>query len=74
MNGGALAAPPTFLGNISTDWQISAVGDFNGDSTSDILWHNDNTGQASIWEINGGALAEPPSSLGNISADWHIIA
>jgi hypothetical protein len=61
------------LGNISTDWQIAGVADFNGDGTGDILWRNVNTGGASIWEMNGGQLAAAPMSLGNISTDWHVI-
>jgi hypothetical protein len=45
--------------------------DFNGDDRSDILWHNVNTGGASIWEMNGGQLLANPS-LGNVSIDWQI--
>jgi Ca2+-binding RTX toxin-like protein len=44
--------------------------DFNGDGTSDILWHNDN-GQNAIWDMGGGqqigghGLPTPP-------AGWHV--
>jgi glucose/arabinose dehydrogenase len=45
---------------------------FNGDSSSDILWRNVNTGGTSIWEMQNGHLAAAPMSLGNISTDWQI--
>ena len=38
------------------DWRAVGVGDFDGDSLSDILWQNTTTGQAMIWNMNGNTL------------------
>jgi len=51
--------------DVSNDWQIHGLGDFDGDGKSDLLWRHDN-GQVYIWEMNGlqvkteGALAHGP--------------
>ncbi len=39
-------------GGAST-WSIKAVGDFNGDGRSDILWRDSNSGHTYIWFMNG---------------------
>jgi len=71
MNGGQVQADVN-LGAPPNSWHIDAVGDFNGDGTSDILWRND-SGAVGIWEMHNGAvqsyvnLSSPPTS-------WHIVA
>lgn len=39
-------------GIVGWDWQIKAVGDFNGDGYADIVWRHD-TGQVSVWFMVG---------------------
>jgi hypothetical protein len=39
---------------ISRPAKISS--DFNGDSTSDVLWRNDSSGHVGTWEMHNGAL------------------
>ncbi|WP_437683450.1 FG-GAP-like repeat-containing protein [Sorangium sp. So ce131] len=39
-------------GVVGPDWQVKAVGDFNGDGYGDIAWRHDN-GQVSVWLMVG---------------------
>jgi len=36
-----------------TDWQMVAVGDFNGDTRPDLLWRSQSTGVNFVWYMNG---------------------
>src|SRR4029077_13744270 len=37
------------------DWSVAAIGDFNGDGKSDVLWRNSN-GSLIDWTMNGSQL------------------
>ena len=59
--------------NVTTDWQVAGVGDFNGDGQSDILWRDTN-GDVDIWTANPGSSpasfkAQPVTY---VSTDWQI--
>ncbi|MCP1831714.1 hypothetical protein J2R76_000141 [Bradyrhizobium sp. USDA 4532] len=44
---------------VTTDWQITATGDYNGDGHADLLWQNHNvTGADQIWLMNGNAIVD----------------
>ena len=45
MNGTTIASTGS-PGTPSSNWAIPGVGDFNGNGSSDILWRNSTTGQA----------------------------
>ncbi len=47
--GGSAAMP-------DTSWSVAAIGDFNGDGKSDILWRNTN-GSLIDWTMNGSQIA-----------------
>jgi len=58
---------------------FAAVGDFNGDCRSDILWRNSTTGQVYIWLMNGttypgsgGPGSGGTGSPGTPTSDWVI--
>ena len=60
MNGSVIssAADPTFQGTFvrpDASWHIVQVGDFNGDSFSDILWRSDG-GALAEWLMNGSTI------------------
>jgi hypothetical protein len=56
MNGTGLAGA-RYLDPIGEDWQVQALGDFNGDGKGDILWRNQgpgvDTGNLYIWIMDG---------------------
>jgi hypothetical protein len=37
-------------------WRIVASRDFNRDNRTDIVWHNESTGETQIWFMNVGAI------------------
>jgi hypothetical protein len=73
-NNGVIHGLVTKSGTVTT---ISAPvpSDFNGDASSDILWHNDD-GQVAIWEINGTSQIPGGSVVlaTNPGPSWNEIA
>ena len=62
------------LGLVDPSWTIAAVGDFNGDGLSDILWRN-TSGDTAVWTANGyvGAVsAFNGHDLGMVDTSWRI--
>jgi hypothetical protein len=37
---------------VRAPWSIVGAGDYNGDFDTDLLWHNDATGEVQIWYLN----------------------
>lgn len=56
------------------EWTIIAIGDFNGDGRSDILWRR-NDGVLSEWQgtANGGFTVVTGISFGTLTSDWHVV-
>ena len=55
-------------------WKAIGAGDFTGGGfANDILWQNQNTGQASIWEMDGSALAGGGPVTPNPGPAWKAI-
>jgi hypothetical protein len=54
MNGLQVLASEGYVRTVaSADWQVSGVGDFNGDSRADTLWRNSATGENYVYLMNG---------------------
>jgi hypothetical protein len=51
---------------------LSGAHDFNGDSTSDILWYNTGNGQVLNWLINGTSVIGG-GSPGSAQSPWTIV-
>ncbi|HUQ06061.1 MAG TPA: M4 family metallopeptidase [Kofleriaceae bacterium] len=56
---------------IEPPWQVAAIGDFNGDRVSDILWRRTDTGRMTVWMMKG-ALRPDTFLDGTITTDWVI--
>jgi hypothetical protein len=72
-NGGFQPNSTNLLDNVSADWKIVGVGDFNGDGNADILWRNDD-GRITDWlGTNTGAFSDNVGNAYNsVSLDWHV--
>ena len=57
--------------NPGRDWQIYGLGDFFGDSDTDILWQNSD-GSPSIWDMKGQTIAGGGLIGLNTGPDWQI--
>jgi hypothetical protein len=58
---------------VPSNWHIVAVGDFNGDAISDMLWRSDG-GQISDWlgQSNGGFVMNDANALIGVPTSWHV--
>lgn len=74
----ATGVNPTGTGTVGVvsdlNWQIVAIGDFNGDGNSDIYWRHSPDGLNYIWTMNG--LTQTAVALTSIVADqnWKVVS
>jgi len=65
---------------VPTNWNLVAVGDYNGDGKADLLWQNASNGEIDVWLSNSGAgvsftfheLSVVPAAW-HVETDWHSI-
>lgn len=68
------AANATVLSTVALlSWQLSGVGDFDGDGKNDLVWHNKDDGRNVVWRMNGTTFIGP-TSLNSTSSNlnWEI--
>ena len=53
------------------DWEVVAVGDFDGDGKSDVFWRNHSTGRNVVW-LSGNA-GTTQATTGVRSALWTVV-
>jgi hypothetical protein len=73
-SAGPVTVTPAILAVVSNDWQIAGVGDFNGDSKTDILWRNTTNGDVGLWDsVPGeGSISFTEQDLGVVDNAWQI--
>ncbi len=59
------------LGNVSSNFAVQGLGDFNGDGHTDILWRDTNTGTLSIWFLNGTQVTSS-ATIGILASNWNV--
>jgi len=59
------------LGGLGTDWRFIAVGDFNANRMSDLLWQHESDGMLLVHSIDSNQVVGA-SFLGAIGDDWKI--
>jgi DNA-binding beta-propeller fold protein YncE len=71
--GPAAATAPPALGDLG--WKLVALGDYNDDRHTDLVWSHSGSGQIAVWLMAGTALAggtfTTPPSAGDL--DWRIV-
>jgi hypothetical protein len=72
---GGFAYNPVVNVEVSTDWQVAGIGDFNGDGRSDILWRNPATGviSQSLGQADGGFAYNAIVNVA-VGTDWQLEA
>ena len=53
-------------------WRVAGVGDFDGDTRSDILWRNSSTGQNAIWRSSNVTTQLRAATVSHL--DWKVVA
>jgi hypothetical protein len=57
---------------VTNDWLIAGVGDFNNDGVADILWRNIN-GTVGIWFMNANGTVKGYGGGQSVPAEWILI-
>jgi hypothetical protein len=52
------------------EWEISGVGDFNGDGTDDVLWYNTQSGLMGAWLVDNGVYSAWSGIAGADPSSW----
>jgi hypothetical protein len=69
MNGTKVSST-TDLGVVPSTWSIAAVGDFDNNGSTDLLWR-DTSGNVGMWLMNGTAVLST-SVVGNVPSNWTL--
>ncbi|MCU0551775.1 MAG: VCBS repeat-containing protein [Leptolyngbya sp. Prado105] len=66
-----LAGGGVFSGmTVTSDWQLSGIGDLDGDRKADWIWRNPSQGHVGYWLINGDKIRQTGSFNGTVGAEW----
>ncbi len=72
-DGGFAANNAHALNQVSLDWSVAGIGDYNGDGHDDILWRHD-SGLVTNWlgTGNGGFGDNSPNAAAMVASQWEI--
>jgi len=75
MDGTAIKPTEGYLRTVAgTSWQIVAVGDYDGDGKSDLLWRNAATGENYLYPMDGTAIKPTEGYLRTVPVGgWEMV-
>jgi len=75
MDGTAIKPTEGYFRTVAdTNWQIIAVGDYDGDGKSDILWRNLSTGENYLYPMDGTVIRPSEGYLRSVpTGDWEVV-
>ena len=74
MNGTAIGAGEGYLRTVAdTNWQIAAVGDFDGNGLADVLWRNKASGENYIYFMNGTSIVAEGYIRSVADQAWQVV-
>jgi peptidyl-Asp metalloendopeptidase len=73
LQGGTTLGTSAFAPTVADqNWQIVAIGDFDGNGRSDIYWRNSSTGRNDLWLMNGPAIASSATVYIEPNQAWKV--
>jgi FG-GAP repeat protein len=76
MDGTTIKASEGYLRTVADlNWHIVAVGDYDGDGKSDVLWRNASTGQNYLYPMDGTSIKPGEGYLRTLpSGGWMVVS
>lgn len=73
-DGGFAINDAIAFARVSTAWEVTQIGDYNGDGRDDLLWRNTTTGDLSNWlgSASGGWLINDANAYWHVPLEWHV--
>ena len=69
---GGFVINPSVSGQVSTDWFVASIGDFNGDDRADVLWRNGMGTVVSWLGQDGGGFVHNTGVSGQVPTNWYV--
>ncbi len=72
--GGTKRASSAAIESPNSEWGLKGVADFNQDNQADLLWHNNRTGENSVWFMGGekGIEVLEKGTLQTLAPEWDV--
>jgi hypothetical protein len=73
MDGGTITSQGEVYTEPSSDWQIVAQGDYDGDGKADLLWRHASSGLVYMMLMDGRAITQQGFVYREPNSTWEIM-